>query len=296
MRTSNALRWLPLALLLALLTGCSSAPIPPAPPTIDSSASSVTPSSAPAEVSPEAACPVTEPEWAKPPEDPAVQGTPDFGYYFVNPDRSMWAAAWWTGNEEFSLRAGDEDIKIGWFRPEGATLEITGRRIDGDAPPLHTHVPCCYPTRFQATGLYFPKEGCWEITAKAETASSRLSFGSSLDGVLDHTVTGTDRTILYGTINGENTFTVIAIDSAGNNRRQDSNPLTVSRPRRMITGKPSNPTFSSGGAHARPDRTDPGADPPGSHRPAAGCRSSPAPARWSRKSPARRRAARWRPS
>jgi hypothetical protein len=118
-------------------------------------------------------CPVTEPVWAKPPEDFAVQGSPEYGYYFVNEDRSIWASAWWAGQEENYLLPG-EDIKVGWFRPEGAPLEITGQRLDTQASPLEVHIPCCYPTRFQATGLYFPTGGCWEVTAKA--AGSVLSF------------------------------------------------------------------------------------------------------------------------
>jgi hypothetical protein len=36
------------------------------------------------------------------------------------------------------------------------------------------------------------------------------------NGILDHTVTGAGRTILYATQAGENTFTVIAVDEAGN--------------------------------------------------------------------------------
>lgn len=120
------------------------------------------------------ACTASEPAWVKPPEDAAVADTPGYGYYYVNKDGSMWASAWWTGAEDYGLRAGDEGNKVGWFRPEGATLEITGRRLDAKAPPLDAHVPCCYPTRFQATGLIFPTEGCWEVTAQAE--DSRLSF------------------------------------------------------------------------------------------------------------------------
>jgi hypothetical protein len=112
--------------------------------------------------------------WAKPPEDPAVDGTPEFGYYFLNQDRSMWASAWWTEVEEVHLRAGEEGIKIGWFRPEGVPLEITGQRLDGEAPPLDAHVPCCYPTRFQSSGLIFPTPGCWEVNAQA--GESELSF------------------------------------------------------------------------------------------------------------------------
>ena len=72
------------------------------------------------------------------------------------------------------LKASKEGVKVGWFRPAGADLEITGQRLDGQAPPLKAHVPCCYPTRFQATGLSFPTEGCWEVTARA--AESELSF------------------------------------------------------------------------------------------------------------------------
>lgn len=113
------------------------------------------------------ACPRSEPVWAKPPEDAAVQGSPGYGYYFVNEDRSIWASAGWTEQEESYLRVSEEGIKVGWFRPAEATLEITGQRMDAQAPPLEAHVPCCYPTRFQATGLSFPTEGCWEVRAKA---------------------------------------------------------------------------------------------------------------------------------
>jgi hypothetical protein len=120
------------------------------------------------------ACPVSEPVWAKPPDDPAVQDPPAYGYYYVNQDRSIWASAWWTEDEAYRLRVSEEGVKVGWFRPAGAVLEIAGQRLDGQAPPLEAHVPCCYPTRFQATGLIFPTGGCWEVTAQA--ADSELSF------------------------------------------------------------------------------------------------------------------------
>ena len=119
-------------------------------------------------------CPVTEPVWAMPPDDSAVEGSPANGYYFVNEDRSIMASAWWTEQEENYLRASKEGIKMGWFRPAGVELEITGQRINADAVPLEAHIPCCYPTRFQATGLNFLTEGCWEVIAKA--ADSVLSF------------------------------------------------------------------------------------------------------------------------
>jgi hypothetical protein len=124
--------------------------------------------------SPPNACAVTEPAWLKPPEDPAVLNEPQFGYYLVNADRSIWASASWTGQPEFPLRATEEGNKVGWFRPAGATLKLTGRRLDADAPPMEAHVPCCYPTRFQSSGLYFPTEGCWKVIARA--AESELTF------------------------------------------------------------------------------------------------------------------------
>ena len=78
------------------------------------------------------------------------------------------------GQEDYHLRMSEEGLKVGWFRPAGAALEITGQRLDAPAPPLEAHIPCCYPTRFQATGLIFPAKGCWEITATA--AESELAF------------------------------------------------------------------------------------------------------------------------
>jgi hypothetical protein len=86
----------------------------------------------------------------------------------------MLASAWWTGEEEQYLRASEDGVKVGWFRPAGVLLEISGRRLDGQAPPLEAQVPCCYPSQFQATGLIFPTEGCWEVSAKA--GDSELAF------------------------------------------------------------------------------------------------------------------------
>ena len=121
-----------------------------------------------------AACPLTEPVWAMPPEDSAVLDPPAYGYYYLNEDRSIWASAWWEEQEEYSLRVSEDGLKVGWFRPAGAELVITGQRLDGEAPPLEAEAPCCYATRFQASGLYFPTAGCWEVTATA--ADSKLTF------------------------------------------------------------------------------------------------------------------------
>jgi hypothetical protein len=119
-------------------------------------------------------CPVTEPVWEKPPADAAIQDAPAYSYYFVNEDRSIWASAGWTGKVGDPLQMREEGFKVGWFRPAGATLEITGHRLDAKAPALEADLACCYPTRFQASGIYFPTEGCWEVDAQA--GDKELSF------------------------------------------------------------------------------------------------------------------------
>jgi hypothetical protein len=157
MRSSFTLRWLLMLMLPVLLTACS-----------------LTKDAAPQESGPPASCTVTIPEQAVHPEDSAVQGTPSAGYYYINPDRSIWGSAWWSDEQKYHLRAGEDGNKMGWFRPAGVPLEISGRRLDGQAPIAYADVPCCYPTRFQATGVYFPTEGCWEVTARA--GESQLTF------------------------------------------------------------------------------------------------------------------------
>lgn len=120
-----------------------------------------------------AVCPASEPVRLTPPDDEAVSNPPTQGYYFANEDNSILASAWWV-TEDAPEYDPSQGIKVGWFRPAGETLVITGRRLDGSAPPLQVEIPCCYPTRFQATGLYFPTSGCWEITATA--GESTLTF------------------------------------------------------------------------------------------------------------------------
>jgi chitodextrinase len=56
----------------------------------------------------------------------------------------------------------------------------------------------------------------WTESFDNQTAQQDIVYEVYVNGVFDHSIKGTDRTILYGTINGENTFTVFAVDSAGN--------------------------------------------------------------------------------
>jgi hypothetical protein len=54
-------------------------------------------------------------------------------------------------------------------------LKITGRRLDAPGPPLVASVPDGYGTAgFQASGVFFPTVGCWEITGSV--GGSTLTF------------------------------------------------------------------------------------------------------------------------
>ena len=113
-------------------------------------------------------CPATEAIRAEPPRDPNADPF-GLGPWYVNADRSIWA-----GWDAVRMVAGPKGNKVLWIRPQGTQLTISGRRLDANASPATATIPCCYPTGFQATGLAFPTEGCWQISAKAGT--SALTF------------------------------------------------------------------------------------------------------------------------
>ncbi len=70
---------------------------------------------------------------------------------------------------------GSIRMKWPWWRGVKGELTITGRRLDGKAPPLTAGIPDGYGTSgFQATGILFPTEGCWEVTGRVGEA--KLTF------------------------------------------------------------------------------------------------------------------------
>lgn len=59
---------------------------------------------------------------------------------------------------------GSISTKFLWWRTTPGTLTISGRRLDAPAPPLRVSVPDGYGTEgFQASGVSFPTDGCWEV-------------------------------------------------------------------------------------------------------------------------------------
>jgi hypothetical protein len=72
---------------------------------------------------------------------------------------------------------GSLGMKFPWWRGEGlkGKLRIHGKRLDGPAPALRADIPEGYgDTGFQATGLIFPTEGCWEVTG--EVGDTHVTF------------------------------------------------------------------------------------------------------------------------
>ncbi|MET9242493.1 hypothetical protein [Nonomuraea sp. NPDC003709] len=123
-------------------------------------------------------CPVTLPS----PAPTSSNGTP--GPFFGR-ESSHGAGSLWVGGLEpdgvieagadFVRPDGSISMKYGWWRGVAGKLEISGRRLDGPAAPLRSDVPDGYgDTGFQATGVYFPVEGCWEVTGRV--GSARLTF------------------------------------------------------------------------------------------------------------------------
>ena len=122
-----------------------------------------------------ASCSVTKPGPA-----PGSSGPQPFGLANAFGNDALWVTAIApTGvvlvDHRFINADGSISWKFGWFRLAPGTLSISGRRLDAAAPSLQSDVPSGYGSAgFQASGVVFPTEGCWEITGSLGTA--RLIF------------------------------------------------------------------------------------------------------------------------
>ena len=122
-----------------------------------------------------APCPVTLPNRSGSPASAFSHGT-----------RRLRVGMYWRGTVAAGLRPdgsvmatieedGAVSMKVGWWRGVPGRLRITGRRLDGQAPPLRVVVPEGYGSLgFQVTGLVFPTVGCWRVGGRVRDA--RLSF------------------------------------------------------------------------------------------------------------------------
>jgi hypothetical protein len=90
----------------------------------------------------------------------------------------LWTALWRHGvvlARPADVVKGAVEAKFGFWRGVKGQLHVTGERLDGPAPALKADIPQGYGSSgFQATGLTFPTDGCWKVTASV--AGHRLSF------------------------------------------------------------------------------------------------------------------------
>ena len=137
---------------------------------------------------PPASCPVTVP--------PAIPFTPPAPYELEDYDRSFWigtdklftsrskSEVWTTGprkpghEQDLTAKTFWASVDFDWRTEWPVTLTVTGRRLDGDAPPLQamraTNAMIDGPTPAMLVGVYVPTPGCWEITG--DYKGQKLSF------------------------------------------------------------------------------------------------------------------------
>jgi len=119
------------------------------------------------------ACPITRPNGAPPPEGEAPDGT-----YLGN--GRLWTVLWPKGLVVVPPDALEPDgglgMKFPWWRGPDVhgELHITGHELTLRVP-VRAHVPDGYgDTGFQASGIFFPVEGCYEVTGEA--GGAQLTF------------------------------------------------------------------------------------------------------------------------
>jgi hypothetical protein len=103
-------------------------------------------------------CHPAEPVKEAPPNAPSEEPLGS-GPWYANEDRSLWAA--W--RPPVSGKAANPVL---WIKPAGQTIEVTGRRIDGEARPFKVRSRAAYLEKgFEPGRLSFSTPGCWEVTA-----------------------------------------------------------------------------------------------------------------------------------
>ncbi len=117
------------------------------------------------------ACPVTLPNGQHPPGRQGLTSKLSYG------NGRLWVELYPRGiiRPAYYGRArpnGAIAIKFPWTRGVPGHLEITGRRLDADAPALRSWIPGGYGRiGFQSTGVIFPTTGCWEMTGRVGSVS-----------------------------------------------------------------------------------------------------------------------------
>ena len=96
-----------------------------------------------------------------------------FGWGDAYGNGSLWVGGLWPHGVIMMTRddvgpGGRLGMKFGWYRLTNGYLTITGHRLDAPAPPASgVTFPGDYGlTGFNASGVIFPTEGCWQVTGR----------------------------------------------------------------------------------------------------------------------------------
>jgi hypothetical protein len=96
-----------------------------------------------------------------------------FGWPSAYGNGSLWVGGLWPNGVVIMTRDdvapdGRLGMKFGWYRLISGYLTITARRLDAPAPPASgLTFPGGYGlTGFNASGVIFPTEGCWQVTGR----------------------------------------------------------------------------------------------------------------------------------
>jgi hypothetical protein len=165
MRRNVSARISPVVLTALTLAGCVGGRSGLATVAVPSPATSQPPG--PVTLADKERCPATRPSRVGP---HGVSPTAFFGWESSYGNRKLWVGGLWPNGvikagPEFVTEDGSVSIKFGWWRAVTGDLRIEGRRLDATSPPLQVRVPFGYgETGFQSSGVFFPTEGCWEVT------------------------------------------------------------------------------------------------------------------------------------
>ena len=163
------------AALAATLLGCTGTPASTSPASASPASTSPSPASLATTAAPRPVtlagarnCPVTIGD-PVPSSKPWREGL--FGWQSAYGNGSLWVGALWPrGVVIVTPDHVDPDgrlgMKFGWYRLTSGFLTITGRRLDASAPPASGQASGYGLTGFNASGVIFPTEGCWQVTGR----------------------------------------------------------------------------------------------------------------------------------
>jgi hypothetical protein len=94
-----------------------------------------------------------------------------FGWGSAYGNASLWVGGLWPrGVVIVTPDDVDQDgrlsMKFGWYRLTSGFLTITGGRLDAPAPAASGLASGYGLTGFNASGVIFPTEGCWQVTGR----------------------------------------------------------------------------------------------------------------------------------